>query len=520
MHLLATLAVALLLAVALPASALNVTDVNSPPTVAASAVLILLDQRAYNASASVPAWERTDAAPLAVQSMIVADDFVLPAGVAHCGAAVIEIGLQRALGRSPASAGGNFRTPTRATLWIWADTSFPLNRPLNVTPPPLARVVADAPEEPAGADWMSTPSDVGGGAGYTADTPQMLYHVEALRFRFTNLSTLLVGDPAKGVRYWVALSIALERAYNSTDFSQNQPRWMVVTRDGLRHAQELMGGASTQSYRVVDVAGTMFRTAPRLVNWTSADVAEATVLPFLTAGQARSDTRQLALGVFGLDCALSNASLVSAAIQTDVLPPRYVDEAAQLQWAPPPPSPSPTATLPSPLGTVDETPSPTMGDTPIDSSPVPSGASPVVVTVTPVPTDAVPVPPPLATPTGDAEANVTVHSPSSTVANGEGGFPYFWALLAASVIIVVLAIIFGLLYAYRRVPKYSTLDYNDMKNPDDEDDALVALDELRAEPSNAHPDSPTPQTFRDDAAAAVSVQEEYDTNVMLPVPLK
>jgi hypothetical protein len=320
--------------------------------------VVLLDQRLYNESCSVPAWVRTDATPIgpnaALPTSVVADDFFVPPQLDACRTLTVDVGLLRAMGRN-----AGWRAPSRATLYVWADVGFPLGSSWGVAAP-LVEQVFFVPTEPAASNWASA------AYGYTVDTPSVYNHVESLRFTVTlPANTPLTG----GWTYWVGLSVALDRAYNASDFSQNQPRWMTTTGAALRAAQQQLGGQATQAYRVIDAqapnGASMFRAAPQLANWSTADDAtEAAVLPFLGSTQPqRSDTRQLALGVFASDCtAYTTDGLL---LSLSGVPGRVVDAVRQAQWPPPQPPlvavPAPRVTPPPPPQrttpvTVDDTP--------------------------------------------------------------------------------------------------------------------------------------------------------------------
>ncbi len=335
-------------------------------------VVTLLDQRMYNDTCSVPAWVRTDAAPqgagAALPTLVVADDFTMPPTMDTCaGPLTVDIGLLRAMGRTPAAGGGNARVPARATLYLWRDSAFPLDVPWG-TVAPLLEQVFTLPSEPASDSWGSD------AYGYDVSTAALYNHVESLRFTLP-LDTPLEG----GASYWVGLAVAEERVYNSSDFSQNQPRWMVTTNTALRAGQVLLGtSGNTQAYRVVDAqapnGAAMFRAAPALANWTIADAAEGTVLPFLASTQPqRSDTRQLALGVFAANCRVfASDTLV---LSPSGVPPRVVDASAQLRWVAPlavvPPSPAPAPRVATPV-TVTDVPTPAPTDAVI-TTPTPAG---------------------------------------------------------------------------------------------------------------------------------------------------
>lgn len=282
----------------------------------------------------------------ALPTLVVADDFVVPSTVEQCTQLTVDAGILRTLGRTS----GNARVPSRVLVYLWDDRAFFVNQTWDQTAAPLYSWSFATPAEPE--TWTSA------AYGYTIDTLALYQHVESLRFNLTELA--LEG----GRTYWIGLALALDRAFNTSDFSQNQPRWMVTTNTALRNAQQQLGGAATQAYRVIDAASpagaAMFRAAPALGNWTGADAAEPTVLPFLTSNQPQhSTTRQLAIGVFASACTVFALPPTATALP-DGVPTRIVDAAAQLRWqvkaAPSPPLA--VVVAPSPLVQVTFVPPP------------------------------------------------------------------------------------------------------------------------------------------------------------------
>ena len=160
--------------------------------------------------------------------MIAADDFTLPAALASCDSLTVDIGLMRAVGRTPGPA-GNARVPTSATFWLWADPAVQGNQTfMQAAPAALATLVSTQPSEPASpTTWASPPQS---GFGYWL--PAGNVYVETLRFAlgsgFAPLLRNLGGATAR--RFWLGLDVALTQAWNTTpggDYSQNQPRWML-----------------------------------------------------------------------------------------------------------------------------------------------------------------------------------------------------------------------------------------------------------------------------------------------------
>ena len=485
-------------------------------------VVTLLDQRLYNDSCSVPAWVRTDVAPVGVSAalptLVVADDFLVPAAVDACATLTVDIGLLRAMGRTPQAQGGNARLPSRALLYLWPDAGFYLGVPWGVAAPLVEEAFA-IPTDPAA--WASA------AYGYTINTTSVFNHIESLRFSFAVPGAGVVG----GRSYWVGLAIALDRNYNSSDFSQNQPRWMVTTNAALAAGQALNGGKTTQQYRVIDAqapnGAPMFRAAPVLANWTNASAAEPTVLPFISTQPQHSTTLQLALGVFASNCSVySTAGLVTSA----VMPPRVVDTVEQAVWAPPP-VPSPSFPLPAPF------PSPAVPPSSIATSspavrPVPS-PWPLVQVFAPSPSAAqVPFPP----------ADTTVQTPPAQ------GMQISLILIIVAAVVVVLLIVGALwLIVWRWYRRKYVGDYGEIVTEHDvalrpfgphdadggADSTDVDLDEEEEDedaedvlPSEtamhvAFSDHPATLIVQEDGDApdVAAVKQEYDEQVMVPEPL-
>ena len=277
-------------------------------TVAASYVPLLRQGDAFNETVTVPVTERTDTtSPL--PAMIAAEDFSIPLALQTCSSLIADIVLFRQLGR-----GGNYRIPTRTTFWLFgeAQTTGPFNRSRA-----LAERVFTQPSEgqydPPGSTGGTT-TDHGNG---------FYYHVERLRFVLGNLTL------RSNMTYWLALLVSIDRAYNATDFSQNTVRWAV---------SETTDGSSSRPYRVVDWHHNTFRDVPALVNWTNASIAEAAILPSMTAlGVHNSRTRQLALDLYATEC--NNVTRLPASL--GLLATLPLRDASQ---SPPPPSPSPATT--------------------------------------------------------------------------------------------------------------------------------------------------------------------------------
>lgn len=499
-----------LLLLAATATAVNLTfspaSATSSPAAAPAqplpvgTALVLLDQRPYNDSCSVPAWVRTDASPVgttaALPTLVVADDFAVPAAFDACRTLTIDLGLFRAMGRSAAGA----RVPSRATLYVWRDAQFALGVGWDGGASAYASQTFLVPT--VTQTWATA------AYGYTVDTVAEYAHVESLRFVWP----LPANAPVKGGEtYWLAAAVAEDRAFNASDFSQNQPRWMVTTSAGLRQAQLLMGDASTQAYRVVDaqapMGAAMFRTAPQLANWTTADAAEPYILPFLaaTAQQQHSDTRQLALGVFASDCTVTSRDGLVAAF--DGVPAVYVDATAQRRWATP--LPAPAQAVPSPW--------PPTAPSPAQAVPAPA-----------VPAQAVP---------STSDSNITtVSSPSAEVKETQ------WVLVIAAAILVVV-VLSGLLFllARRHYRAHYTSDtYHELQVRAAPDDAAIMLDddnsgsgsgsgtprssggipaEVAVKATYADHPTTTLVAADDDDPDVAALKAAHDEQTMTPVPL-
>jgi hypothetical protein len=95
--------------------------------------------------------------------------------------------------------------------------------------------------------------------------------------------------------YWIAMSIAQNRAISPVDSTFNTPRWLVA---GLPNSA--VGSAA--QFRGVDRNGTMFRTVPALAHWSTATAVEATVMPFLANTATSSVTHQMAFTAYVGQC--------------------------------------------------------------------------------------------------------------------------------------------------------------------------------------------------------------------------
>lgn len=442
-------------------------------TVAASYVPLLRQGDAFNETVTVPVTERTDTtSPL--PAMIAAEDFSIPLALQTCSSLIADIVLFRQLGR-----GGNYRIPTRTTFWLFgeAQTTGPFNRSRA-----LAERVFTQPSEgqydPPGSTGGTT-TDHGNG---------FYYHVERLRFVLGNLTL------RSNMTYWLALLVSIDRAYNATDFSQNTVRWAV---------SETTDGSSSRPYRVVDWHHNTFRDVPALVNWTNASIAEAAILPSMTAlGVHNSRTRQLALDLYATEC--NNVTRLPASL--GLLATLPLRDASQ---SPPPPSPSPShevvavitpsglnenspTSAPEPIPSPPSSPSsletswpspppslaPTPSSTPPTLNPSSSSSSPVSPPLPPpthVPTWTSPPPPspsPATTGSGspavltlpapsahNENVSVTQPAPRSTAVDTRT-----WIYVAVSALVLLVLLVGVFVIAVRRYTgnrKYTSLSHGD-----------------------------------------------------------
>jgi hypothetical protein len=504
-----TLMLAALMALA---AALNLTSFAPSPVapVAMSGPFLLLNQSVYNESASVPAWERTDAPGTAGlnPTLVVADDFVVPSGLLTCDGLTVDIGILRAIGST-------LRLPARATLWLWDDATPLLGRSFPATVgAALASLTVAVPLEPNAIDWRS---DSG---GYFV--PAAHAQIETLRFRLDNLTGVLLGGPR---RYWLGLAIALDRAYNSTDYTQNQPRWML--------AAPSISLNGTLAYRVVDaqapLGAAMYRDVPSLGTWTTADVAEPLVLPFQTAPPLgtvlRSLTRQLALRVIVDTC----TGFGRVAALTSV-PARYVNAQRQLLFAPH------AAAMPAPVGV------PVPALAPLPPLPPPPVSPPIATgteTTTPSSWSAAPVPAAASSSSSSslelALAPTPTNGSAAVVGETHTTLDLVLVILAG---IIVIGLIVGLLAIfarryYRR--HYAEQPYEEMlelneKKPLTDDKVIVALEEgggggvtlPRVPYRDGAGTGPGPGLLAPhmgDPPDVRAVKEAHDKNVMVTVPL-
>ncbi len=303
----------------------NATNTTTPET---PGYIVLLQQgRLFNDTVSVPVWERLDngVGTGPAPAMIAAEDFTVPLAVQSCRSLVADLVLFRQLGRE-----SNYVVPHNITLWLFAHNEVSTPVHFNASRALVERVFTVPTEgqwDPVGSTGGTT---VDRGAGY-------YYHIERLRFELTNLTL------RSNTTYWLACLVSLNRNYSPVDYSMNLVRWATSEVETV----SIMGTAVVESYRVVDWHGNMFRDVPALINWTSAEQAEATILPYFTSIDVRqSRHKQLALDVYGHNCVNVTRLPTSVALLT-ALPAR--------DWNPPPPP----AAIPSPLPAVvvEETPS-------------------------------------------------------------------------------------------------------------------------------------------------------------------
>ncbi len=278
------------------------------PFVATSYVVRLTNQSQFNEAFSIPAWERPDlAAPH--PALLVADDFFIPPSIQMAKTVIIDGLLLISMGRTAE----NLRHPICANFYIFLGSSA-LNGSFNIS----KAIYKSQCIVPNGGDWNNPETD----GGYTVDAGSgMLYHIGEYRFVLRNLT--LRGN----ANYWIVASIAQERMYNTTDYSQNQPRWLlsvpltapgsVSIAENVTYADRTFG----QQYRVIDRYGTMYRTIPALHAWANATVAEPHILAFVRATPSPAlSSKQLAMTIYATDCI--NITRVPAALVMNSLPPR------------------------------------------------------------------------------------------------------------------------------------------------------------------------------------------------------
>ena len=357
--LLATAAVLLMLLLAGRVEGISVTGGGSAGTftVLNSSLHVVLANQSVSSGQrfGVLAWQRADS-PAPGATVVPAAAIDMPASLLNCSALTVDVPLLRTLGSS-------YRAPLSGTLWVFADDAAVVgaNRPFNAS-----RALAQhrfAPE-PSEGNWTV----LGASGGVTVDegTPAKRFHVETYRFRLTNLSL------AGARRYWIALAVELERAFNATDFSLNQPRWLLADGGLVSMAA---GGATP--FRVVDRYGSMFLALPALANWTNGTnlttlAAAGVIAP---AGISANVSAQLALVAYASGC-----MNVSAVKTLDALVPQATTYRVLAPAGTPTPTPSPPGNA-NVTGGDDATPTPTPAPTPSPTPPPP----PSVITPTVLP---------------------------------------------------------------------------------------------------------------------------------------
>lgn len=370
---------------------------------------------------SVPAWERTDT-PLPHASVVTADDIYVPTYAAMCQSLVVDVTLLLARNTWEARA----RLPTSASLWLFPDSAVsPGGRPF-IDRSAIMHVVYNQPSD--------GPWDVrtDGEEVLPGTRSGVAYHIQRYRFEVPGVSLL------GGSTYWVALSLACDRAYNSTDYSQNQPRWM------LRRAADVtapLGPARVDPpYHVVDRYGSMFRQSPSLAAWTAAASASPVVLsfpmgPVAPAGDTSTESNQLDMAAYAGRC-INVSEIPSDAFLTSLpptWPPRHATPSVTpTPTQPPPPTvATPTPAVPTPLVTTTPTPAPVPTPsvtTPTVAIPTPAatpsaipGATPVGESPTPPATAAVVTP--TSVPVAHDDANVSTSAVMPATPTGTGTIP-------------------------------------------------------------------------------------------------
>jgi hypothetical protein len=423
-------------------------------------VVLLSQGRTFNATVSVPAWERLDAL-MPLPRVLVADDFTMPLSVQSCRALTVDIVFLRSYGATP----GNYRAPSRTNLYIYSAGTlvgrFNQSRA-------LYQQAFTAPSEGA---W----DPPGSSGGETVRLGNVSYHVERLRFHWTNLTL------RSSTTYWLAASVSVDLARNTTDESQNMIR-IAVSESGTGTAP------AASQYQVVDAHGSMYPSSPSLRNWTRAELAESVVLPYETSpGVTRSRTRQLAMDVYGEQCH-AVTQVPSSVIRLVELPPRDVPIASPSSLTLSPhlvESPSSLTFFPlSPSGPWPVGPSPSGTGTIRSGSPLPTPSvtvtvSPSVIIVTdatPSPPSSPPPPPSLPSPSSpDAPQSPPPPLPVEPLTTLEKFLIGLSAVIAAMLVIVVLLVF---LRCRHRV-NYTGLTYGDLKRlstTEDDDEATVPLD--------------------------------------------
>jgi hypothetical protein len=278
------------------------------------------NQSFYDETYSCLVTERLDTA-LPHTTVTAADDFKVPISTQLCRTLILDIPIQNSMGKTA----GNFRPPVKADFALYQGEDALRGRYNGSAA--IANITFDSPTEGNWSNINETNVE-----GYTKDLgPGMYYHVDTYRFVWPNLS--LRGNKT----YWVSMTISVERAYNNTDFSQNQARWILMAsaNASTMDSNQTVSISTTNvhiptpdrslgsPYRVIDRYGTMFRQAPFLQNWTSADAgAENYTLSFIRYTPApETSSKQLAFTAYVTDCL--NVTRVPNDLILAFLPSRY-----------------------------------------------------------------------------------------------------------------------------------------------------------------------------------------------------
>ena len=485
----------------------------NPPLADSPYYVILHDQLAFDEALSVPAWERRDA-PLPYPATIVAEDIRLPPSLLVCRSLVVDIPLLRLYG-----AYGNYREPVNTTIWIFAGENMTGN---------FSEAAAHAKEifsVPTEGSW--------GSGGYTRNNGTgLLYRVE--RYRFALSSLILRSD----TRYWIALQVGIARAYNATDFTQNQVRWLVAS-------SPLQPTTQAKEFMVIDRYKSMYRSNPALGNWTNASLAEASVLPIVVTNRPTASlTHRLAFSAFAGLC--SNVSEIDPAVYSPLLPLRFsVDPVPE---APPPPPPAPDIVPlqypPSVVAAPDiaPSPSPTSGSSPdplpspesqssspstsssSSSSQVPSSSpSPIPAPRTVIPsipdaTAATPIPTPIPVPSPSLSNTTDGLQGSIFTLQDKTTLGIFIAAVLFVVILTVVILALAVIASrrgrqYRQVKEAEMQAETQVELDDDEDDSRY--EDQPAEPANIILESSSAHEPAKPVSAAdkARIQAEYDRHV-------
>ncbi len=467
----------------------------TPPLLIAPAVeryIVLLQHGTpFNDTVSVPVWERLDTTP-PLPALVAADDFTIPLVIQSCRGIVADLVLLRQLGRE-----SNYNVPVNITFWLFAANQ--LTGPFNRTRALVERSFV----VPSEGLWDPIDSTGGTTVDHGAGN---YYHIERLRFELTNLTL------RSNTTYWLAALVATARNFSTVDYSQNLVRWVVSEAN-----------ITTNSYRVVDWHGNMYRDLAALVNWTSAEVAEPTILPYFTSlSIQQSRTRQLALDVYGTGCV--NLTRLPVTVKSLLQLPVREANAPSPTFVPPP-SLDLTATPsldPLPVGPVGP-PAPPVSPSPLES--VTPGLTPTPVTKAP--------PPPVTPPSSIVVSKATVPSSAlKTPTPVPAWIPFsvsepaaihqeeristtMWIIVGAGTL-VCIALVVGfliLLMRCRNHTHYAQVPYSDYKKDQEDAVELSSVEEEEAPTSPKYMDAPSILADDDTLEPTVPLDPSSPTSV-------